>query len=186
MHSAPLAPREAEALKQQILQYNELSTEIIIELVPSPVYDVLNCRVQTKSTRTRRALVDHFHGISVGESVYFTVPRQRLGGTSTFQSRYESERGWFFDVCSVQGYARGRRPPLLRREASGPVYNPDAWARFLSESGGCFRSVENGFEKNCACLVEALRGLIIALSASLRIELPEGDAGFEELVGLGQ
>jgi hypothetical protein len=83
MHSAPLAPREAEALKQQILQYNELSTEIIIELVPSPVYDVLNCRVQTKSTRTRRALVDHFHGISVGESVYFTVPRQRLGGTLT-------------------------------------------------------------------------------------------------------
>jgi hypothetical protein len=53
-------------------------------------------------------------------------------------------------------------------------------------SGGCFRSIENSFKQNCACVVEALRGLIIAHGASLCIELQEGDTGFEELLGLVQ
>lgn len=77
MYDVTVTPYEAAALRCQILQYNDLSAEPIIDLVPSPVYDVVNCRVQTKSARTRSALVFHFHGIAVGESVYFTIPRMK-------------------------------------------------------------------------------------------------------------
>jgi len=40
--------------------------------------------------------------------------------------------------------------------------------------GGCFRSVENGFEENCVCVIESLRSDIITHYGGLRIELFEG------------
>ena len=52
--------------------------------------------------------------------------------------------------------------------------------------GGCFRSVENGFEQSCACAVQSLRGLIIAHCRGLRIEIFEGDVRLEELLWFWQ
>jgi hypothetical protein len=50
-----------------------------------------------------------------------------------------------------------------------------------SGSGGCFRSIKNGFEENRACVVKPLRSQIIAHCHCLRIEVFEGDVGLEEL-----
>lgn len=47
--------------------------------------------------------------------------------------------------------------------------------------GGRFRSVENGFKECRACVVQSLRGLIIAHCRGVRIEVFEGDVGLEEL-----
>ena len=77
MHPKQISPEAAEAtLKTLILQFHELSDEVPnIELVVNPVTDVVNCRVEVKSLDTRKALMDHYMGISVGKSVYFCISR---------------------------------------------------------------------------------------------------------------
>jgi hypothetical protein len=58
-------------------------------------------------------------------------------------------------------------------------------AVFESDSGCCFRSVENGSEQSCACVVQTLRGFIIADCGGLRVELLEAHSGFQELLCQG-
>lgn len=70
--------QQMEALELYILQFLEVPPQPIIQLVPSPVYDVVNCRVQTNSRKALNTLSSYFHGIRVGESVYFSIPTRHL------------------------------------------------------------------------------------------------------------
>lgn len=68
---------EAEALKQQVLKAIGLPFDTKIDLVPSALADLVNCRVETGSSAVRQGLTERFDGYSVGDSVYFCVPKPR-------------------------------------------------------------------------------------------------------------
>ncbi len=66
---------EAEVLKHQVLKAIGLPSDTKIDLVPSVMNDLVNCRVETSSFTVRKGLTERFHGHSVGDSVYFCVPK---------------------------------------------------------------------------------------------------------------
>ncbi len=68
---------EAEALKHQVLKAIGLPFDTHIDLVPSALNDLVNCRVETSSFTVREGLTERFHGHSVGDSVYFCVPKPK-------------------------------------------------------------------------------------------------------------
>ena len=75
MHQGPLTPKEKKALKARILRFKDPSTEAIVDLIPSPVEEVVNCRVQTTSLHLVKALMEHYSAIYAGKSLYFCMPR---------------------------------------------------------------------------------------------------------------
>jgi hypothetical protein len=77
MRDAPFSADEAAKLKKAIIASAALAEECRIDLIVSPVSGVVNCRVEVRTPEARKLLVENYCGVSVGSSVYFTVPRRK-------------------------------------------------------------------------------------------------------------
>ena len=74
MQDTRISVDEAAVLKGMILEAAALEEQTRIDLIASPVADVVNCRVEVRSPFARKALVDRYQGVAVGGSVYFSIP----------------------------------------------------------------------------------------------------------------
>ena len=74
MQDTRISTDEAAVLKGMILEAAALEEQTRIDLIASPVADVVNCRVEVQSSFARKALVDRYHGVAIGGSVYFILP----------------------------------------------------------------------------------------------------------------
>jgi hypothetical protein len=73
-----ISQQEAERLKAMILSFVEGASEPpALDMIASVVSGVVNCRVEVGSAPTRKALAERYTGVTVGKSVYFSLPWQR-------------------------------------------------------------------------------------------------------------
>ena len=78
MRDTPISADDAALLKGRILATAAVAEKCRIDLIASPVADVVNCRVEVRTSEARKALIDHYHGVAIGDSIYFTIPWRKV------------------------------------------------------------------------------------------------------------
>lgn len=75
MDERRISHEDAERLKALILSFAQRPAELqAVDLIPCPVSGVVNCRVEVSSASIRQAFAERCMGVSVGKSVYFSLP----------------------------------------------------------------------------------------------------------------
>ena len=75
MDERRISHEDAQRLKALILSFAEGPAELhAVDLILCPVSGVVNCRVEVSSASTKQKLAERCMGVSVGKSVYFSLP----------------------------------------------------------------------------------------------------------------